>query len=51
MEENAVGREQGSRETEKERGREAECCWKLEMVWAINLIIGDNIYGRFGRII
>jgi len=46
-----VGREQDSGETEKERGREAEHCWKWEMAWAIHLIIGENIYGRFGRVI
>ncbi len=51
MEANVVGREQDSGETEKERGREAEHCWKREMAWAINLIVRENIYGRSGRII
>jgi hypothetical protein len=51
MESNSVGREQDSGGTEKERGREAEHCRKREKAWAINLIIGENIYGRFGRII
>jgi hypothetical protein len=46
-----VGREQDSGETVKERGREAERCWKWEMVWAINSIIRENIYGKYGRII
>ncbi len=49
-ESNRVGRAQDSRETEKERGREAEPCCEWEMAWAINLIVGENIYGRFGRV-
>ncbi len=51
MESNGMGRVQDSRETEKERGRDAECQWKWEMAFAINLIIGENIYGRFWRVI
>ncbi len=32
-----------------ERVWETVRCWKWEMVWAINLIVGENIYGRCGE--
>ncbi len=40
-----------SKIAERQRKREAENCWKWEMAGSINLIIGENIYGRFGRVI
>ncbi len=43
-----------SRIAERQRKREGErqsIAEKGEMVWAINLIVGENIDGRFGRVI
>jgi hypothetical protein len=46
-----VGREQDSEETEREIVWVTERCWKWEVAWAINLIVGENIHCRCGRII
>ncbi len=46
-----VGREQGSGETERERGSEAERCCKQVMVSVMNLTVRENIYNSCKRII
>ncbi len=46
-----MGRELNSGETERERGREAECCRKMVTAWAINLTIGQIFVTARGRII
>ncbi len=41
IEQRRVGKEVNSGETEKERGREMECCCGWVTGWAINLTVGQ----------